>query len=627
MDLSSAYSVLSNVYANYSRASDCFYVYTYRPFYDPEKKRTLKKDIQSIGKILSADGIGTIEFNSRFLNANPGFVDFKVKRTARNKIHIEPVSRKAPYDAGALLEARHMKIGATYFISEILKHSYTGKALKALTGTKITKTQYQILLSVLIYAVYEGVKHLGAIEYFIRDHVMPYKKNINKDTVQRLFDVLDSEFIVAFYKKKHEIMKAELSQNQTSLKQRRYIALDGTNIDVNAKNINNADYGKAKSGNETPVVNFLTLIDQCTGTLMGHCTYSGHTTDIATLEGAVKQLAYYGCKHYTVIIDRGYWSLYNVSVMYNMGLDFLAHVKTSHGIIKKFIEQHIDDLSVGNGCDKIENGNEVNYAKCFDLSWRYFDIKEGKRINRPIYMYAYYNTAIASTVKAQLEDEVRELNADYDEYKHSLSKAVAQHKKKPEEYRLKGKYLQLLDDGIITLNTKYNRYDICNEAAFRYCQLNAVWILASTQKDSCEECYHRYRQRNEIEVMYRYFKNHVDAETLNVSTEHNFSAKLFTGLIASEFLNSLKLRISKWNKENASLGTTVKLKDNSMYMTFKELDTLECIYHDDTIIPTSNILKRQENLFNMMNINPVVLQNTKLKKATIDEDMGLVLSD
>ena len=60
MNLSSAYSVLSNVYANYSRASDCFYVYTYRPFYDPEKKRTLKKDIQSIGKILSADGIGTI---------------------------------------------------------------------------------------------------------------------------------------------------------------------------------------------------------------------------------------------------------------------------------------------------------------------------------------------------------------------------------------------------------------------------------------------------------------------------------------------------------------------------------------------------------------------------------------
>ena len=31
-------------------------------------------------------------------------------------------------------------------------------------------------------------------------------------------------------------------------------------------------------------------------------------------------------------------------------------------------------------------------------------------------------------------------------------------------------------------------------------------------------------------------------------------------------------------------------------MTFRDLDTLECIYHDKTIIPTTNILKRHENL-------------------------------
>ena len=61
-----------------------------------------------------------------------------------------------------------------------------------------------------------------------------------------------------------------------------------------------------------------------------------------------------------------------------------------------------------------------------------------------------------------------------------------------------------------------------------------------------------------------------------------------------------------------------------MYMTFKDLDTLECIYHNNTIIPTPNILKRHENLFNMMDIDPIVLQNTKLKRATLDDDVGLV---
>ena len=120
--------------------------------------------------------------------------------------------------------------------------------------------------------------------------------------------------------------------------------------------------------------------------------------------------------------------------------------------------------------------------------------------------------------------------------------------------------------------------------------------------------------------MYRYFKNHVDDDTLNVSTEHTFNAKLFIGLLSSEFLNSLKLKSLEWNK-TAPEKSKVKLKDNSMYMTFKDLDTLECIRHGDVIIPTTNILKRHEALFNMMGIDPVVLQNTKLKIATLDDDM------
>ena len=126
--------------------------------------------------------------------------------------------------------------------------------------------------------------------------------------------------------------------------------------------------------------------------------------------------------------------------------------------------------------------------------------------------------------------------------------------------------------------------------------------------------------------MYRYFKNHVDADTLNVFTEHTFNTKLFIGLLASEFLNSLKLKSLEWNK-TAPEKSKVKLKDNSMYMTFKDLDTLECIRHGDVIIPTTNILKRHEALFNMMGIDPVVLQNTKLKKATLDDEMGLTVSD
>ena len=81
------------------------------------------------------------------------------------------------------------------------------------------------------------------------------------------------------------------------------------------------------------------------------------------------------------------------------------------------------------------------------------------------------------------------------------------------------------------------------------------------------------------------------------------------------FFKSVSIVLRKFDLREYRI---VSSYDNSMYMTFKDLDTLECIRHGDVIIPTTNILKRHEALFNMMGIDPVVLQNTKLKKATLD---------
>ena len=84
MDLSSAYSVLSNIYANFSKKAGCFYVYSYTPVYDSSTKNTSKKNITSIGKISSESGIGLIEFNAKFLRAHPEFINLKVFRKAKN---------------------------------------------------------------------------------------------------------------------------------------------------------------------------------------------------------------------------------------------------------------------------------------------------------------------------------------------------------------------------------------------------------------------------------------------------------------------------------------------------------------------------------------------------------------
>ena len=60
-----------------------------------------------------------------------------------------------------------------------------------------------------------------------------------------------------------------------------------------------------------------------------------------------------------------------------------------------------------------------------------------KKVNKPIYLYAFYNPAIATSAKEQLINEVVELNREYEDYKQKLANAIAKHKKKPEMPSLK----------------------------------------------------------------------------------------------------------------------------------------------------------------------------------------------
>ena len=113
MNLEEAYGLLNNIYVNFSKSAKSYYVYSYRPQYDTVTKRTLKKDVTSIGKIFSETGLGEITFNSSFLNAHPGFVNLSVVRTGKNKIHIETKNTDkaaSTQKSEPILDARHMKI-------------------------------------------------------------------------------------------------------------------------------------------------------------------------------------------------------------------------------------------------------------------------------------------------------------------------------------------------------------------------------------------------------------------------------------------------------------------------------------------------------------------------------------
>lgn len=611
-----------NVYVNYSKVKDYCYVYAYEPKYDAVTKRTKKTNVKSIGIIRSKDGVGVIEFNHYFNLHYPKFQNIVVTRKGVNNLEfvvsqetndVAPKAQVIP--ALHIAPPRHMKIGASYFILKTFEQSYSGRALKQI-GFK--KNQLDLIMTLVIYTIAEGIQKLNAVEYYARDHIVPYEGNINKDTIYRLFGHINSEMIIKFYKVKQYIMNADLSKYKKSMTERKLVALDGSNIDASCKHIAKAKQGNSKSGHDNPIINFLTLVDQYTGTTFGHCTYSGNITDIATLEGVIKQLAYFGCSGYVLVMDRGYWCVYNVSCLYNYGVDFLIHVKTSHASVKKLIKDNIDDLSVANGCTTIQRDNEINYMMKLKKTWSFYSTKSGNKERKPIYVYMFYNPGIYNHTLASLITDKDELNSIWNEYKEQVIKARKSKKAKPQEPKLSAKFEKLIKDGVLEFNVVTNSYTLNNEKSTELARLEAVWVLASSVEFGADEVYSHYAHRNQIEIGYRYLKEHVEANTLGVSTEQSFDAKLFLSLLASEFINSFSLAVKKWNK-TAPATEQVKLKQNSFALTLKDLDTLECIKDGETIIPTTNLLQRHDNLFKAMGIDPIDLRNTKLKQGCIED--------
>ena len=201
-----------NIYVNFSKANGYCYVYAYTPQYDKETKRTKKTNVKSIGIIRSKDGVGVIEFNHYFKLHFPKFRDVKVERKGVNNLEFTAidiastdekeaatVSNKSKLPSLHIEPPRHMKIGASYFIQKCFENSYSGRALKQIG---LSKKNLSLLTTLVIHTVAEGIKDLNSVEYYIRDHIVPYEGNINKDTIYRLFKSIDSELMINFYKKK-----------------------------------------------------------------------------------------------------------------------------------------------------------------------------------------------------------------------------------------------------------------------------------------------------------------------------------------------------------------------------------------------------------------------------------------
>ena len=622
-----------------------------------ENGQTKKTNVKRIGLIRSESGLGEIEFNYRFLKLHPEFDNLVVRRVTtekkgRNSVEVykrigapcqRPASadsshevlkpkvsstsqrpnHPAPQSGGQLspfnpngLPANTVKYGLVYFLMLFIDSTPSGRALKRACFNK--KSLFNRILSLICFIAVHGINRLYDMELWAKDHLLPANTaSFDKDCIARIMSNLDSQFIHHFYRCKHELISTELKNRGIPVQARTVLALDGTNFDVWAKNLL-AEYGNNKSGSDAKIMNLLVLMDQESSDVYYHQTLAGNVADITTLESAVRHCELYQAWPIMLVADRGYWSVYNVSVCYAHNVSFLLHVKLHSTALKKMIAEKSSSLMTANNCVLIEHKKEVCLGIKLEREWSWYCADE-KRIKRSkINFYVYFNMELYQAAIVRLHKKVSAINQALSRYKQACAKASRDHSSKPVAVQLTLEQEKLISKGIVKLNTDSGKYDLNEELARTHCVIESCWMLASDRELEVEQAFTIYRQRNQIESLNRDLKNNVGLDTNGAQTRTSYEARQFLGILAAEMHMQMRHRVTKYNETHPQNEQAI-LKHNSVHCTLMDLENIEATFDGNTTVPTSNLSLNHYNLFRACGLDPVDLKDERLDQRGLEQ--------
>lgn len=116
-----------------------------------------------------------------------------------------------------------------------------------------------------------------------------------------------------------------------------YISYDSTNKNCEAGNINMVKYGAAKIDTGIPIFNYALEYGLNNSEPLMYEKYPGSINDISQLQFMVEKVKGYGYRNIGLILDRGYFSKYNLHFMDSNGFSFIITVKGR----KEFINEQI----------------------------------------------------------------------------------------------------------------------------------------------------------------------------------------------------------------------------------------------------------------------------------------------
>ena len=331
-----------------------------------------------------------------------------------------------------------------------------------------------------------------------------------------------------------------------------YISYDSTNKSCQAGDIDVAEFGYAKDGQDKPLINFSIAYDKNNCEPLFYEDYPGSIVDVSQLQNMLEKARGYGYKKAGFILDRGYFSRENIRYMDKCNYDFIIMVKGKKKLVNELVlkkKGKFEDFRENAISEYDVRGITVR-SKLFpsDKSERYFHIyfSDQKHATEATAFDAKINT-MAEALKKQ-QDKPVIIGKSFEKYFDII-------------YYHKGKEDQLFSCG-------RELYDVTNKER----SLCGYFVIISSKKMTAREALTLYKSRDASEKLFKTDKSYLGNKSIRVQSSEALKTKIFIEFVALIIRNKIYTNIK---------DEMIRVEKKANYMTvpaaLKELEKIEMI--------------------------------------------------
>lgn len=327
-----------------------------------------------------------------------------------------------------------------------------------------------------------------------------------------------------------------------------YISYDSTNKNIQAGDVEIAEFGNAKVDTGKPIFNYSIAYDTHNREPLFYEKYPGSINDVSQLQIMLDKAMGYGYRKIGFILDRGYFSKANLDYMDHCGYDYVVMVKGMSTLVNELILENKGKFEDKRACS-------IRRHKVYGttVKRKLFLTDEKER-----YFHIFHSSGKETKERENVEKAVENC-------------AYFLEKKKGSVYEVPN-YLQYYFEPEYSKDGYFLMAREKRDVIERELRLCGYFVIITSQKMTAGEAIDLYRSRDASEKLFRGDKSYLGNKSIRVYSDESVSAKIFIEFVALIIRNRI---YTKLRDEVERLG-----KDPN-FMTvpaaIKELEKIEII--------------------------------------------------